>query len=50
MSILTEDGKELFDQTPVSIPVHFDRPTPLHIRIRNQILALMQEQSQDNEP
>lgn len=48
MSTLNEKGHEVFDQTPVSMPIHFDRPTPLHLRIRNQILAAMHE-LQNNE-
>lgn len=38
MSELNEHGQEVFDQTPVEFPIHFDRPTPLHIRLRQQIL------------
>lgn len=42
MSIL-ENGRETFDQTPVAYPLHFDRPEPLHLRIRRMILEQMAE-------
>lgn len=42
-SILNEFGREVFDQTPVSFPIKFERPTPLHLRIRNQIINLQNE-------
>lgn len=38
ISSLNSNGQEIFDQTPVTIPIKFERPVPLHIRIRNQIL------------
>lgn len=38
-----ENGRETLDQTPVAYPLHFSRPTPLHIRIRNMILAQLEE-------
>lgn len=41
MSELNEFGAEVFDQTPVSCPIKFNRPTPLHLRIRDQILQAM---------
>lgn len=43
MSTLNERGAEIFDQTPIDYPIHFDRPIPLHIRIRQQILAAQEE-------
>lgn len=43
MAILTSEGRELLDQTPVSLPLHFDRPEPLHQRIRRMILQATQE-------
>lgn len=49
MSTLNEKGHEVFDQTPVSYPIHFERPTPLHLRIRQQILAAMREMSSNTE-
>lgn len=49
MSELNEKGKEVFDQTPVSCPIHFDRPEPLHLRIRRQIIQAMADMSQSTE-
>lgn len=43
MSTLNEQGREVFDQTPVEFPIKFDRPTPLHIRLREQILRTMED-------
>lgn len=43
MSRLTNDGAEYFDQTPIQLDFKVDRPTPLHIRMRQQILALQEE-------
>lgn len=48
MSELNPLGQEVFDQTPVSYPLHFDRPTPLHVRIRNMILQASLE-AHDND-
>lgn len=45
MSELNALGAEIFDQTPVECPIRFQRPTPLHIRIRQQILQAMQDLS-----
>lgn len=45
MSELNELGEEIFDQTPVECPIHFDRPMPLHLRIRQQILMAMHDLS-----
>lgn len=49
MSELNELGQEIFDQTPVSIAIPFEHPTPLHIRIRQQILSLQEEMRQQSE-
>lgn len=43
MSTLNARGQEIFDQTPVEYPIKFDRPTPLHIRLREQILRTMED-------
>lgn len=48
-STLDVNGHEILDQTPISVGVPFERPVPLHVRIRNQLLMLMQEQSEDEE-
>lgn len=49
MSELNERGEEIFDQTPVECPIHFERPMPLHLRIRQQILMAMSDLSQIEE-
>lgn len=49
MSILNEFGKEVFDQTPVDYPIKFDRPTPIHLRIRDQILRVYNEMASSKE-
>lgn len=49
MSELNEFGAEVFDQTPVSCPIRFNRPMPLHLRIRNQILQAMQSMNSQEE-
>lgn len=49
MSELTFEGKEFFDQTPVAYPFQFERPLPLHLRIRAQIQQAMYEASQKDE-
>ena len=49
MSTLNERGAEVFDQTPIEYPIHFDRPIPLHIRIRQQILAMQEEMRMQSE-
>lgn len=48
MSELNPLGQEVFDQTPVAYPLHFERPTPLHVRIRNMILQASLE-AKENE-
>lgn len=48
-STLDVNGHEILDQTPISVGIPFERPVPLHIRIRNQLLQLMQEQSAEDE-
>lgn len=49
MSILNEFGQEVFDQTPVQLPFKFTRPVPLHIRIRNEILAVQESMRHQDE-
>lgn len=34
MAHLDEFGREILDQTPVSIPFRVDRPEPIHLRMR----------------
>lgn len=40
---------EILDQTPVSLPIHFNRQEPLHVRIMRQIRAEMEERLAENE-
>lgn len=43
MAYLNESGQEVLDPTPISIPVPFTRPEPLHQRIRRMILLAQRE-------
>lgn len=43
MAHLNEKGQEVLDNTPISIPVPFNRPEPLHLRIRRMILLAQRE-------
>lgn len=47
MATFDDRGREILDQTPVSLPLHYDRPEPLHLRIRRMI---MEELHGSNEP
>ena len=47
MATFDERGREILDQTPVALPLHYDRPEPLHLRIRRMI---MDELHGSNEP
>lgn len=47
MATFDERGREILDQTPVALPLHYDRPEPLHLRIRRLI---MEELHGSNEP
>lgn len=49
MSTLTHDGAEYFDQTPIKLDFKVERPIPLHIRMRQQILALQEEMRNQSE-
>lgn len=49
MSTLTEFGSEFFDQTPIAYPFKFNRPTPIHIRIREQIIRAMADMRSSTE-
>lgn len=40
---LDEKGREWLDQTPVSIPVPFTRPEPIHLRLRRIVERYHQE-------
>lgn len=48
MPVLDENGREILDQTPVSLPIHYDRPEPLHLRIRRMILEATAAQKGDD--
>lgn len=48
MPVLDENGREILDQTPVSLPLHYDRPEPLHMRIRRMILEATAAQKGDD--
>ena len=45
MATLDEFGREILDQTPVSLPIHYDRPEPIHQRIRRLVLEAMAAQN-----
>ena len=45
MPTLDEFGREILDQTPVSLPLHYDRPEPIHQRIRRMVLEAMAAQT-----
>ena len=48
MPTLDENGREILDQTPVSLPLHYDRSEPLHMRIRRMILEATAAQNGDD--
>nr|QQL13327.1 MAG: hypothetical protein [Microviridae sp.] len=48
MATLNNDGSEMLDQTPVALPLKYDRPEPIHQRIRRMILQAISEQSGDD--
>lgn len=43
MAYINEFGQEVLDKTPLSIPVPFTRPEPIHQRIRRMILLAQRE-------
>lgn len=43
MAHINELGQEVLDNTPLSIPVPFTRPEPIHQRIRRMILLAQRE-------
>lgn len=49
MATLTPEGREILDQTPVSLPIHYDRPEPIHRRIRRMILEATMAQNEGEE-
>ena len=48
MPVLDENGREILDQTPVSLPLRYDRPEPIHMRIRRMILEATSAQKGDD--
>jgi hypothetical protein len=40
---IDENGREVLDQTPVSIPIPFTRPEPIHLRLRRIVEQYHQE-------
>lgn len=49
MATLTPEGREILDQTPVALPIHYDRPEPIHQRIRRMILQATMDQQEGQE-
>ena len=49
MATLDEHGREVLDQTPVSVPFKFERPEPIHLRLRRQIIDAMVAAERDGE-
>lgn len=44
MATLDENGREILDQTPMALPVNYNRPVPIHERIRQMILQHSMDQ------
>ena len=49
MATLDEHGREVLDQTPVSVPFKFERPEPINLRLRRQIIDAMVAAERDGE-
>ena len=45
MATLDEFGREILDQTPVALPIHYDRPEPIHQRVRRLVLEALAAQT-----
>ena len=50
MATFDEKGREILDQTPVALPLHFDRPEPIHMRIRRMILQELHGSEEPYDP
>lgn len=50
MPTFDEKGREILDQTPVALPLHFDRPEPIHMRIRRMILQELHGSDEPYDP
>ena len=46
---LDEHGREWLDQTPIECPVPYDRPVPIHLRLRRIVEQYHQEMQDANE-
>ena len=46
---LDAQGREILDQTPIAITVPFDRPEPLHLRIRRMVERYHQEMKEKDD-
>lgn len=46
---LDEHGREWLDQTPVECPVPYDRPEPIHLRLRRIVEQYHHEMTDANE-
>ncbi len=40
---------ELLDQTPVSLPIRFSRPEPLHVRLQREVRRQIEEYRMEQE-
>lgn len=49
MATLDERGREVLSQIPVSVPFKFERPEPIHLRLRRQIIDAMVAAERDGE-
>lgn len=48
MATLDEFGREILDQTPVSLPLHYNKPEPIHQRVRRLVLEALAAQTGDD--
>lgn len=48
-AFIDEQGREVFDQTPIAITVPFTRPEPLHLRIRRMVELYHREMKEKEE-
>lgn len=49
MATLDEFGREVLDDTPIAFPVGFQRPEPLHVRIRRMVEQYHREMQESEE-
>lgn len=49
-SILTTSGRrEILDQTPISLPIRFNRQEPLHVRLQREVRRQIEEMKMESE-